>query len=139
MKIANFNRMKIVGVGGGGSNAVNRLIQFGLKGVSISVINPDEESLKNSLCLKEDRLLIGAKRLRGLGAGADPKLGKLAAEESSAEIKTMLSECDTLFIVAGLGGGTGSGSVPVIASLAREMGVFTIAHGYCNILSVKVD
>lgn len=118
-------RIKVIGTGGGGSNAVNRMIDAGLAGVEFYAMNTDIQVLNVS---KADRKLqIGENSTRGLGAGGDPSIGKSAAEESRSEIKRALEGADMVFITAGMGGGTGTGSAPIIAEIARELGALTVA------------
>lgn len=116
--------IKVVGVGGGGGNAVDRMIENGVSGVEFVSINTDSQVLK--LSKADQRLLIGKKTTGGLGAGADPEVGKKAALENEDEIRDMLSETDMVFITAGMGGGTGSGAAPVIARIAKEMKCLTV-------------
>lgn len=122
--ISQFAKIKVIGVGGGGGNAVNRMIAAGLQGVEFICINTDVQALKYTNA--ETRLQIGAKLTRGLGAGANPEIGKKAAEESSDEILKQLQGADMVFITAGMGGGTGTGAAPVVAELAREVGALTV-------------
>lgn len=110
--------IKVVGVGGGGGNAIDRMIENGVKGVEFIAINTDAQVLK--LSKADTRILIGKKTTGGLGAGADPEVGKKAAEEDSDEITDALLGADMVFITAGMGGGTGSGAAPVVARIARE-------------------
>lgn len=119
-----FARVKVIGVGGGGSNAVNRMIDFGLAGVEFVAINTD----KQALCVSKapNRIQIGDKLTKGLGAGADPDKGKRAAEESSEEIHEALKGADMVFITAGMGGGTGTGAAPVVAQIASELGILVV-------------
>ena len=116
--------LKVFGVGGGGSNAVNRMIQAGLKDVEFWVSNTDLQALELSPC--HNRLPIGKNTTRGLGAGGDPEVGRLSAEEDAAEIEAIIEGADMVFITAGMGGGTGTGAAPVIARIARELGVLTV-------------
>ncbi|MDD4290876.1 MAG: cell division protein FtsZ [Clostridia bacterium] len=118
-------RIKVVGVGGGGNNAVNRMILSNIKSAGFCAINTDLQALHFSKA--EQRIQIGEKLTRGLGAGANPEIGRQAAEESKKEIAEALKECDMVFITAGMGGGTGTGAAPVIASIAKEMGILTVA------------
>ncbi|MCX7668146.1 MAG: cell division protein FtsZ, partial [Atribacterota bacterium] len=111
-------------VGGGGGNAINRMIKAGLKGVTFVAINTDTQVLKKSLA--EVKLQIGAKLTRGLGAGANPDIGRRAAEEDKDKLFKLLEGVDMVFITAGMGGGTGTGGAPVVASVAKEMGGLTI-------------
>lgn len=117
--------IKVIGVGGGGNNAVNRMINANITSCQFVAINTDKQALLMSKA--ELRLQIGEKLTRGLGAGADPDIGQKAAEESKASISELLKDCDLLFITAGMGGGTGTGAAPVVAQLAKEMGILTIA------------
>lgn len=116
--------LKVVGVGGGGGNAVNRMIENDVKGVDFVAVNTDAQVLRVSRA--ETRLQIGKHLTRGLGAGAKPEVGKRAALESEDEIRAVLSNADMVFITAGMGGGTGTGAAPIIARLAKEMGCLTI-------------
>jgi len=118
-------RIKVIGIGGGGSNAVNRMVQVGLDGVEFIVANTDLQALNvNAAPIK---LQIGSKLTKGLGAGADPNVGRQAALEDTEKIIQVLAGADMVFITTGLGGGTGTGAAPVIASLAGELGALTIA------------
>lgn len=117
-------RIKVIGVGGGGSNAVNRMIENGVKGVEFITVNTDAQALH--LAKSEHKLQIGDKLTRGLGAGANPEVGKKAAEESRELISNTLKGADMVFVTAGMGGGTGTGAAPVIAEIARECGALTV-------------
>src|SRR5579863_3703814 len=117
--------IKVIGVGGGGCNAVNRMIEAGLTGVEFFAVNSDVQALRSSLT--ENTVHIGNGMTRGLGAGANPTLGREAAEDSRDDLGMILDGADLVFITAGMGGGTGSGAAPVIAELARESGALTIA------------
>src|SRR5687768_165397 len=118
-------RIKVVGVGGGGSNAVSRMVQAGISGVEFMVVNTDAQALKaNPAPVK---MQIGHKLTKGLGAGADPNIGRQAALEDTDNLIQSLSGADMIFVTTGLGGGTGTGAAPVIASLASELGALTIA------------
>ncbi len=117
-------RIKIVGVGGAGCNTVNRMIESGMQGVEFIAVNTDAQAL--ILSKADIRVRIGEKITRGLGAGANPEIGRLAAEESREELKSALKEADMVFITAGMGGGTGTGASPVVASLCREINALTI-------------
>src|SRR6201987_5874825 len=117
--------IKVVGVGGGGSNSVNRMIDAGLDGVEFLVANTDVQALKQSKA--SVKIQIGAKLTKGLGAGANPEVGRQAALEDSDKIIEALEGSDMVFVTAGLGGGTGTGAAPIIASLASEMGALTVA------------
>ncbi len=116
--------IKVIGVGGGGNNAVNRMIASNIKGVEFVSINTDRQALNRSNA--SIRLVIGEKLTNGFGAGANPQIGARAAEESIEEIKGILQGTDMAFITAGMGGGTGTGAAPVVARIAREMGILTI-------------
>ena len=118
-------RIKVVGVGGGGGNAVARMVQAGLSGVEFIVANTDSQALKNSPA--PIKIQIGSKLTKGLGAGADPNVGRQAALEDTDTLINALSGADMVFVTTGLGGGTGTGAAPVIASLATELGALTIA------------
>ncbi len=118
-------KIKVVGVGGAGNNAVDRLIESGLTSAEYIVVNTDNQALARSKATK--RVQIGVQLTKGLGAGADPSVGKAAAEENRAEIQEMLKDTDLLFITAGMGGGTGTGAAPVIAKIAKELKILTVA------------
>jgi cell division protein FtsZ len=118
-------RIKVVGVGGGGSNAVNRMVQAGLDGVEFIIANTDLQALK--LNAAPNKIQIGGKLTKGLGAGADPNVGRQAALEDTDKLIEALDGADMVFVTTGLGGGTGTGAAPVIASLASELGALTIA------------
>ncbi|WP_418860841.1 cell division protein FtsZ [Slackia isoflavoniconvertens] len=147
--------IKVVGVGGGGTNAVNRMVEAGLKGVEFIAVNTDKQAL---LMSQADKTIhIGEELTRGLGAGANPEIGCQAAEESRSEIREALAEADMVFVTAGDGGGTGTGAAPVVAEIAREeigaltVGIVTKPFGFegrvrrnqaeqgCDLLSQKVD
>ncbi len=119
-----FARIKVVGVGGGGCNAVNRMIEEEVKGIEFIAINTDAQALLFSKA--ETRVHIGEKVTRGLGAGGNPEIGRKAAEESQEELERVLAGSDMVFITAGMGGGTGTGAAPVVASIARKLGALTI-------------
>lgn len=118
-------QIKVFGVGGGGNNAVNRMIAANIKSAQFYAVNTDKQALLMSKA--RETIQIGTKLTRGLGAGADPEVGRRAAEESKTEIAEKLKGADLVFITAGMGGGTGTGAAPVIASIAKEMGILTIA------------
>jgi cell division protein FtsZ len=118
-------RIKVIGVGGGGGNAVNRMIQAGIKGIEFMVANTDVQAMRNALA--PTKLQIGGKLTKGLGAGANPEVGKQAALEDTDRILEALSGADMIFITTGMGGGTGTGAAPIIASLAAELGALTVA------------
>jgi len=116
--------IKVIGVGGGGTNAVNSMLRSQAMGVEFIVANTDIQSLEASLC--EDQIQLGGSLMRGLGAGASPETGQLAAQESEEHIRNMLDGSDMVFITAGMGGGTGTGAAPTIARIAREVGALTV-------------
>jgi cell division protein FtsZ len=118
-------RIKVIGVGGAGANAVSRMVQEGLEGVEFHVINTDMQSLSHSHIAS--KIQIGSKITKGLGVGSDPELGRRAALEDTERIIDILHGADMVFVTAGLGGGTGAGAAPVVASLAREMDALTVA------------
>ncbi len=118
-------RIKVIGVGGGGSNAVSRMVSEGLSGVEFYALNTDAQALET--CNAPKKLQIGAKITRGLGAGSNPEIGRQAALENTDQICELLQGADMVFVTAGLGGGTGTGAAPVIASLAKELDALTIA------------
>ncbi|MDD4120057.1 MAG: cell division protein FtsZ [Clostridia bacterium] len=117
--------IKVIGVGGGGNNAINRMIFSGVTSATFIAANTDMQALNMSHA--QIKLQLGSTLTKGLGAGSDPEIGKRAAEESKEEIKAILQETDLLFITAGMGGGTGTGAAPVIAEMAKEMGILTVA------------
>ena len=119
-----FARIKVVGVGGGGSNAVNRMIEEGLSGIEFVAVNTDAQALL--LSNAQTRVRIGDKLTRGLGAGGVPEQGQKAAEESADDLYEVLKGSDMVFIAAGIGGGTGTGAAPIIAQIAKEIGALTI-------------
>src|SRR5438874_8043282 len=116
--------IKVVGVGGGGTNAVNRMVDAGVSGVEFIAVNTDAQALM--MCDADVKIHIGAKVTRGLGAGADPAVGLAAAQESRDELKEALKGADMVFVTAGEGGGTGTGGAPVVAELARELGALSV-------------
>ena len=120
----NFARIKVVGVGGGGNNAVNRMIDAGLRGVDFIAVNTDKQAL--FLSKANTKIQIGEKLTKGLGSGANPDIGEKAANESRDEIAMAIKDADMVFVTAGMGGGTGTGAVPVIAQIARELGILTV-------------
>lgn len=117
-------KIKVIGVGGGGNNAVNRMISTNIRGVEFVAVNTDRQALKKSEA--PEQLVIGEKITKGFGAGANPQIGARAAEESIEEIRTMLEGTDMVFVTAGMGGGTGTGAAPVVARVAREMDILTV-------------
>ena len=116
--------IKVLGIGGAGSNAVNRMIQEGVMGVTFVTMNTDAQALSQSRAAK--KIQLGETLTRGLGAGGNPEVGEAAARESADEIEAILAGCDMVFITAGMGGGTGTGAAPVVAAKAREMGILTV-------------
>lgn len=119
-----FAHIKVIGVGGGGNNAINRMIESGVKGVDFIALNTDRQALHSSKA--EIKLQIGEKLTKGLGAGANPEIGMKAAEESKNEIAETIKGADMIFITAGMGGGTGTGATPIVADIARELGILTV-------------
>ncbi len=124
-EIETFAKIKVVGVGGGGGSAINRMVANGIRGVGFVAINTDVQALHYNKA--NERIHIGKTVTKGLGAGMNPELGKAAAEESQNEIKESLKGCDMVFVTCGMGGGTGSGASPVVAQIAKEMGALTVA------------
>ena len=119
-----FAHIKVVGVGGGGNNAVNRMIENGVRGIEFVALNTDRQALHSS---KADiRIQLGEKLTKGLGAGANPDIGMKAADESRNEIEEALKGSDMVFITAGMGGGTGTGAAPIVAEVAKELGILTV-------------
>src|SRR5262245_144428 len=118
-------RIKVIGVGGGGGNAVNRMISCGMEGVEFLVANTDAQALKQSQA--PIKLQLGAKLTKGLGAGANPDMGRKAALEDTDKLIEALEGADMVFVTAGLGGGTGTGAAPIVASLASELGALVVA------------
>ena len=116
--------IKVIGVGGAGNNAVNRMIDAGIKGVDFIAVNTDRQALQTSKA--NTKIQIGEKITRGLGAGANPDIGAQSAEESKAEVAEILRGADMVFVTAGMGGGTGTGAAPIVAQAAKEMGILTI-------------
>jgi cell division protein FtsZ len=117
-------KIKVIGIGGGGNNAVERMIDNEVKGIEFSVVNTDRQILNMSKA--QNKLQIGTKLTKGLGAGGDPEVGQKSAEESKNEISELLEGADMVFITAGMGGGTGTGAAPIIAEVARDMGILTV-------------
>ncbi|XP_042511004.1 cell division protein FtsZ homolog 2-2, chloroplastic-like [Macadamia integrifolia] len=124
----NYNeaKIKVIGVGGGGSNAVNRMIESSMKGVEFWIVNTDVQAMRMSPVFSENRLQIGRELTRGLGAGGNPDIGMNAAKESKEAIEEALYGADMVFVTAGMGGGTGTGGAPVIAGVAKSMGILTV-------------
>ena len=116
--------IKVIGVGGAGNNAINRMIESGIKGVEFIAVNTDNQALQRSKA--STKIQIGEKLTRGLGAGANPDIGTQAAEESKSEVAEALRGADMVFVTAGMGGGTGTGAAPIVAATARELGILTI-------------
>ena len=125
MEMVDFAQIKVVGVGGGGTNAVNRMVEAGVKGVEFVAVNTDKQALV--LSKANVKVQIGEKLTKGLGAGANPDVGRRAAEESRDEIMQVLRGTDMVFVTSGMGGGTGTGATPVISKIAKEMGILTVA------------
>ena len=117
--------IKVIGVGGGGGNAVNRMIKMDVKNVEFIAINTDEHVLRYSQA--QEKIQIGEKATRGKGAGSMPSVGQAAAEENREEIAALLKDTDMVFITAGMGGGTGTGAAPIVANIAKDMGILTVA------------
>jgi len=117
--------IKVVGIGGGGTNAINRMIECGVSGVGFLAMNTDLQVLRASTA--EEKLQLGETLTKGLGAGGDPEIGRNSAEESKQDIKKSLEGADMVFITAGMGGGTGTGAAPIVAELARELGALTVS------------
>ncbi len=117
--------IKVVGCGGAGNNAINRMIASGLQGVDFIAINTDRQALHSSDA--HIKIQIGEKLTKGLGAGANPEIGEKAAAESVDEITEIIKGSDMIFITAGMGGGTGTGAAPVVAAIARDLGILTVA------------
>lgn len=124
LDMGQFAQIKVIGVGGGGSNAVNRMIAAGLRGIEFIAINTDKQALFSSKA--NTKIQIGDKLTRGLGAGANPEIGEKAANESRDEIAQAIKGADMVFVTAGMGGGTGTGAAPVVAQISREMGILTV-------------
>lgn len=124
VELDQFANIKVIGIGGGGNNAINRMIDAGLKGVEFISVNTDAQALYLS---KADlKIQIGEKLTKGLGAGANPEIGKKAAQESKGEVEESLKGADMIFITAGMGGGTGTGAAPIIAEVSKAMGILTV-------------
>ncbi len=123
-ELANVVKIKVVGVGGGGGNAINRMVDAGVRGVEFVAVNTDKAALY--LSKANQKIQIGEKSAGGMGAGANPERGRNAAEESKDEITSAIRDADMIFITAGMGGGTGTGAAPVVAQIARELGILTV-------------
>jgi cell division protein FtsZ len=124
VEVEQYARIKVIGVGGGGNNAVNRMVEAGVKGVEFIAVNTDAQALHMSCA--DVKLQIGAKLTKGLGAGANPEVGRKAAEESIEELRAQVAGADMVFVTAGMGGGTGTGAAPIVAELAKEAGALTV-------------
>lgn len=122
--VEKYANIKVIGIGGGGNNAVNRMVDSGLQGVEFISVNTDAQALY--LSKAEKKIQIGEKLTKGLGAGADPEIGKKAAEESKGEIEDAIKGADMLFITAGMGGGTGTGAAPIVAEVSKGLGILTV-------------
>ena len=118
-------RIKVIGCGGGGNNTINRMSEVGIKGIHTIALNTDAQDLLYTSC--DRKLLIGRELTQGLGAGSTPKVGEGAAKENEQDIKKLIENCDMIFITCGLGGGTGTGSAPFVAQLAKKMGILSVA------------
>ena len=116
--------IKVIGVGGGGSNAVNRMIDSQVEGVEFVVVNTDKQALE--LSKAPEKIQIGEKITRGMGAGANPEIGRKAAEESRGEIEKSVKNANMIFVTAGMGGGTGTGAAPIVADIAKQLGILTV-------------
>ena len=123
-EVQGITNIKVIGVGGGGGNAVNRMVQGGMQGVEFIVMNTDQQALMNNKATQ--KVQLGAKLTRGRGAGADPEVGQRAAEESKDEIAAALKGAQMAFITAGMGGGTGTGAAPIVAQIAHDLGILTV-------------
>lgn len=123
-QFSKFANIKVIGVGGGGNNAVNRMISSGLRGVEFLTVNTDAQALY--LSQAENKIQIGGKLTKGLGAGANPEIGHKAAEENRDELLSALRGADMVFVTAGMGGGTGTGAAPIVAEVAKEVGALTV-------------
>ncbi len=124
-KIETFARIKVIGVGGSGHNAIHRMMETGIKGVEFVAVNTDAQALHNSQA--DHKIHIGKTLTRGLGAGMNPEIGRAAAEESKQEILDVIRNADMIFITGGMGGGTGTGAAPIVAELAKKTGILTVA------------
>lgn len=122
---AGMATIKVIGIGGAGNNGVNRMVDSNVKGVEFIAINTDKQALEISKA--SIKIQIGDKLTRGLGAGANPEIGKCSAEESRAEIAEAIKGADMVFITSGMGGGTGTGAAPIVAEVSKQMGILTVA------------
>ena len=120
----NVVSIKVVGVGGGGNNVVNRMVRSGAQGVDFVAVNTDKQALNASSA--NYKIQIGEKLTKGLGAGAKPEVGEKAAEESIEELKQIMEGADMVFVTCGMGGGTGTGAAPVVAKISKDMGILTV-------------
>ena len=125
--------IKVIGVGGGGNNVVNRMVRSGTKGVEFVAVNTDKQALNVSSATY--KIQIGEKLTHGQGAGSDPEVGRKSAEESRNQIAKALEDTDMVFITAGMGGGTGTGGAPIVAEIAKEMDILTVASGIRLVLT----
>ena len=123
--VESFARIKVIGIGGSGKNAINHMINSKVRGVEFIVMNTDTQDLHNSLA--EKKIHLGKNLTKGLGAGMNPEIGKRAAEETKAEIQDVIKGADMIFIACGMGGGTGTGAAPIVAAAAKEQGILTVA------------
>lgn len=124
VELEQFANIKVIGIGGGGNNAINRMIDAGLKGVEFIAVNTDAQALY--LSKADKKIQIGEKLTKGLGAGANPEIGKKAAEESKDVVEETLKGADMIFITAGMGGGTGTGAAPIVAEISKSLGILTV-------------
>src|SRR3954469_4750999 len=124
-EIETFARIRVIGVGGSGKNAVNHMVESKVRGVDFIAVNTDAQDLHHSLAKK--KVHIGKNLTRGLGAGMNPEIGKRAAEETKEEVTEAIKGADMVFVACGMGGGTGSGAAPAIARTAKELGILTVA------------
>ena len=121
---SNLQEIKVIGVGGGGCNAINRMIEAGMQGVTFIAVNTDKQALAKNRA--ETKVQIGEKLTKGLGAGGNPEIGQKSAEENLEDLQKFITGSDMVFITCGMGGGTGTGAAPIIAKIAKDMGVLTV-------------
>ena len=121
---SNLQEIKVIGVGGGGCNAINRMIEAGMQGVTFIAVNTDKQALARNRA--ETKVQIGEKLTKGLGAGGNPEIGQKSAEENLEDLQKFISGSDMVFITCGMGGGTGTGAAPIIAKIAKDMGILTV-------------
>ena len=133
--IDNGVKIKVVGIGGGGNNAVNRMISTNIRGVDFIAVNTDAQVL--SFSSASQKLVIGEKITNGRGAGSDPEIGRRSAEESIEDIRHLLEGADMVFVTTGMGGGTGTGAAPVVAKIAKEMNILTTIGQLATIISAN--